>query len=54
MTLGILVGRGKPGLKMEGHDPKEPEQLRKMFIGGLSFETTGDSLREHSEKWAHL
>jgi hypothetical protein len=25
---------------MEGHDPKEPEQLRKLFIGGLSFETT--------------
>ena len=35
----------------EGHDPKEPEQLRKLFIGGLSFETTDDSLREHFEKW---
>ncbi|XP_063128850.1 heterogeneous nuclear ribonucleoprotein A3-like [Rattus norvegicus] len=35
---------------MEGHDPKEPEQLRKLFIGGLSFETTDDSLREHFEK----
>uniref|UniRef100_A0A2K5EDG9 RRM domain-containing protein n=1 Tax=Aotus nancymaae TaxID=37293 RepID=A0A2K5EDG9_AOTNA len=31
------------GLKMEGHDPKEPEQLRKLFIGGLSFETTDDN-----------
>uniref|UniRef100_A0A2K6LUB4 RRM domain-containing protein n=1 Tax=Rhinopithecus bieti TaxID=61621 RepID=A0A2K6LUB4_RHIBE len=29
---------------LEGHDPKEPEQLRKLFIGGLSFETTDDSL----------
>ncbi|CAI9149007.1 unnamed protein product, partial [Rangifer tarandus platyrhynchus] len=28
----------------------EPEQLRKLFIGGLSFETTDDSLREHFEK----
>uniref|UniRef100_A0A8C8VXU6 RRM domain-containing protein n=1 Tax=Peromyscus maniculatus bairdii TaxID=230844 RepID=A0A8C8VXU6_PERMB len=27
----------------EGHDPKEPEQLRKLFIGGLSFETTDDN-----------
>jgi heterogeneous nuclear ribonucleoprotein A1/A3 len=36
---------------MEGHDPKEPEQL---FIGGLSFETTDDSLREHFEKWGTL
>uniref|UniRef100_A0A8C2L9K9 RRM domain-containing protein n=1 Tax=Cricetulus griseus TaxID=10029 RepID=A0A8C2L9K9_CRIGR len=39
---------------MEGHDPKEPEQLRKLFIGGLSFETTDDSLREHFEKWDTL
>ncbi|XP_057584187.1 heterogeneous nuclear ribonucleoprotein A3-like isoform X3 [Hippopotamus amphibius kiboko] len=38
----------------EGHDPKEPEQLRKLFIGGLSFETTDDSLREHFEKWSTL
>ncbi|XP_036171035.1 heterogeneous nuclear ribonucleoprotein A3-like [Myotis myotis] len=36
---------------MEGHDPKEPEQLRKLFIGGLSFETTDDSLREHFKWW---
>ena len=39
---------------MEGHDPKEPEQLRKLFIGGLSFETTDASLREHFEKWGTL
>ncbi|CAD7686121.1 unnamed protein product [Nyctereutes procyonoides] len=38
----------------EGHDPKEPEQLRTLFIGGLSFETTDDSLREHFEKWGTL
>ncbi|XP_030892434.1 heterogeneous nuclear ribonucleoprotein A3-like isoform X2 [Leptonychotes weddellii] len=38
----------------EGHDPKEPEQLRKLFIGDLSFETTDDSLREHFEKWGTL
>ena len=37
-----------------GHDPKEPKQLRKLFIGGLSFETTDDSLREHFEKWGTL
>uniref|UniRef100_A0A8C7B773 RRM domain-containing protein n=1 Tax=Neovison vison TaxID=452646 RepID=A0A8C7B773_NEOVI len=36
------------------HDPKEPEQLRKLFIGGLCFETTDDSLREHFEKWGTL
>uniref|UniRef100_A0A2K6D527 RRM domain-containing protein n=1 Tax=Macaca nemestrina TaxID=9545 RepID=A0A2K6D527_MACNE len=38
----------------EGHDPNEPEQLRKLFIGGLSFETTDDSFREHFEKWGTL
>uniref|UniRef100_A0A8C0KLL7 RRM domain-containing protein n=1 Tax=Canis lupus dingo TaxID=286419 RepID=A0A8C0KLL7_CANLU len=25
----------------------------KPFIGGLSFKTTDDSLREHFEKWGH-
>ncbi|GCC38874.1 hypothetical protein chiPu_0022897, partial [Chiloscyllium punctatum] len=32
----------------------EPEQLRKLFIGGLSFETTDDSLRNHFEQWGRL
>ncbi|NXC06075.1 ROA1 protein, partial [Orthonyx spaldingii] len=34
--------------------PKEPEQLRKLFIGGLSFETTDESLRSHFEQWGTL
>ncbi|KAL0606367.1 Heterogeneous nuclear ribonucleoprotein A1 [Plecturocebus cupreus] len=34
--------------------PKEPKQLRKLFIGGLSFETTGERLRNHSEQWGTL
>ncbi|KAH0510989.1 Heterogeneous nuclear ribonucleoprotein A3 [Microtus ochrogaster] len=46
--------RGKRYRIPKGHDPKEPEQLRKLFIGGLSFETTDDSLREHFEKWGTL
>lgn len=33
---------------------REPEQLRKLFIGGLSFETTDDSLRNHFEQWGTL
>uniref|UniRef100_A0A8D2QMY4 RRM domain-containing protein n=1 Tax=Zosterops lateralis melanops TaxID=1220523 RepID=A0A8D2QMY4_ZOSLA len=32
----------------------EPEQLRKLFIGGLSFETTDESLRSHFEQWGTL
>ncbi|XP_044526443.1 growth hormone-regulated TBC protein 1 isoform X3 [Gracilinanus agilis] len=47
-------GRRRRRRGEEGHDPKEPEQLRKLFIGGLSFETTDDSLREHFEKWGTL
>uniref|UniRef100_H0XUH9 RRM domain-containing protein n=1 Tax=Otolemur garnettii TaxID=30611 RepID=H0XUH9_OTOGA len=39
---------------VNGHDPKEPGQLRKLFIGNLSFETTDDSSREHFEKWGTL
>uniref|UniRef100_A0A3P8V3U3 Heteroous nuclear ribonucleoprotein A3 n=1 Tax=Cynoglossus semilaevis TaxID=244447 RepID=A0A3P8V3U3_CYNSE len=39
---------------MEDHNCKEPEQLRKLFIGGLSFETTEESLRSHFEKWGSL
>ncbi|XP_034028349.1 heterogeneous nuclear ribonucleoprotein A1-like isoform X3 [Thalassophryne amazonica] len=34
--------------------PREPEQLRKLFIGGLSFETTDESLRAHFEEWGSL
>uniref|UniRef100_A0A8C6BIJ6 Heterogeneous nuclear ribonucleoprotein A1 pseudogene 48 n=1 Tax=Monodon monoceros TaxID=40151 RepID=A0A8C6BIJ6_MONMO len=37
--------------RLSGHEsPKEPKQLRKLFIGGLSFETTDDSLRSHCEQ----
>uniref|UniRef100_A0A3Q3J5V1 RRM domain-containing protein n=1 Tax=Monopterus albus TaxID=43700 RepID=A0A3Q3J5V1_MONAL len=35
-------------------EAKEPEQLRKLFIGGLSFETTEESLRAHFEQWGSL
>ncbi|XP_077154052.1 heterogeneous nuclear ribonucleoprotein A1-like [Ranitomeya variabilis] len=38
----------------EAESPEEPEQLRKLFIGGLSFETTTDSLRSHFEQWGTL
>ncbi|KAJ8788593.1 hypothetical protein J1605_005324, partial [Eschrichtius robustus] len=51
---GGMAGLGGSGWEEAGHDPKEPEQLRKLFIGGLSFETTDDSLREHFEKWGTL
>ncbi|XP_073437484.1 heterogeneous nuclear ribonucleoproteins A2/B1 [Dendrobates tinctorius] len=33
---------------------REKEQFRKLFIGGLSFETTEDSLRKYYEQWGKL
>ncbi|XP_040113974.1 heterogeneous nuclear ribonucleoprotein A1-like [Oryx dammah] len=38
----------------KSESPKEPEQLRKLFIRGLSFETTDESLRSHFEQWGTL
>ncbi|XP_054315767.1 heterogeneous nuclear ribonucleoprotein A1-like 3 isoform X1 [Pongo pygmaeus] len=40
--------------KSKSESPKELVQLRKLFIGGLSFETTDESLRSHSEQWGML
>ncbi|XP_059122990.1 LOW QUALITY PROTEIN: heterogeneous nuclear ribonucleoprotein A1-like [Peromyscus eremicus] len=37
----------------KSESPKEPEQLWKLFFGGLSFETT-ESLRSHFEQWGTL
>ncbi|KAL6464738.1 hypothetical protein MHYP_G00270550 [Metynnis hypsauchen] len=47
-----MVGSGS--LQSIPKTPREPEQLRKLFIGGLSFETTDESLRAHFEQWGTL
>ncbi|XP_051939097.1 heterogeneous nuclear ribonucleoprotein A3 isoform X2 [Hippocampus zosterae] len=59
--MQIIKGRGRREEKSrsvvegrEDRDCKEPEQLRKLFIGGLSFETTEESLRAHFEQWGTL
>ena len=33
---------------------KEAEQIRKLFIGGLSFQTTEESLRKYYQQWGEL
>ncbi|KAL6050090.1 hypothetical protein STEG23_036833 [Scotinomys teguina] len=38
----------------KSESPKEAEQLRKLFTGGLSFQTTDESLRSHFEQWGTL
>ena len=37
-------------------DPSDPngEQFRKLFIGGLSFDTDDESLRTHFEEWGDV
>lgn len=34
--------------------PLEPEHFRKLFIGGLSYTTTDDSLKSFFEKWGEI
>ncbi|CAK7314493.1 Heterogeneous nuclear ribonucleoprotein A1 [Vulpes lagopus] len=38
----------------KSESPKEPKQLRKLFIGGLGFQTTDEGLRSHFEQWGVL
>lgn len=33
---------------------EEPEVHRKIFIGGLNYRTTDDTLKEHFEKWGEI
>ena len=35
-------------------DKPESEQYRKLFIGGLSYETTEESLKSYFEKWGEI
>uniref|UniRef100_A0A8C3V299 RRM domain-containing protein n=1 Tax=Catharus ustulatus TaxID=91951 RepID=A0A8C3V299_CATUS len=53
MDFGVSGSLGGPRMHF-WDSPKEPEQLRKLFIGGLSFETTDESLRSHFEQWGTL
>ncbi|CAG5135750.1 unnamed protein product [Candidula unifasciata] len=49
-------GRGGGGggrYSDDGGDPNS-EQFRKLFVGGLSYETTEDSLRAHFEQWGEI
>ncbi|KAK2112530.1 Heteroproteinous nuclear ribonucleoprotein A1, partial [Saguinus oedipus] len=38
----------------KSESPEGPKQLRKLFIGRLSIETSMESLRSHSEQWGRL
>lgn len=36
------------------HFQEEPEVHRKIFIGGLNYRTTDESLKAHFEKWGEI
>ncbi|XP_067584907.1 heterogeneous nuclear ribonucleoprotein A1-like [Pseudorca crassidens] len=46
----VDVSPASTAVVSKSESPKEPEQLRKLCVGGLSFETTDDSLRSHCEQ----
>jgi len=35
-------------------DKSEPEQFRKLFIGGLNYKSTEESLKSHFEQWGEI
>lgn len=37
-----------------GDSNEEPEQFRKLFIGGLDYKTSEDTLKAHFEKWGDI
>ncbi|XP_077816340.1 heterogeneous nuclear ribonucleoprotein A1-like [Macaca mulatta] len=43
-----------PAIMSKSESAKEPQQLRKLFSGGLRFETTDESVRSHFEQWGML
>ncbi|XP_078333367.1 uncharacterized protein LOC111108192 isoform X1 [Crassostrea virginica] len=51
---GGMGGRGRG--RNQGGDPDDPEaeQYRKLFIGGLSYETTDSTLKTYFEKWGTI
>ncbi|KAF4799223.1 Heterogeneous nuclear ribonucleoproteins A2/B1 [Turdus rufiventris] len=58
MRRGSRSSAGRLGLARRGEAEaalrREKEQFRKLFIGGLSFETTEESLRSYYEQWGKL
>jgi heterogeneous nuclear ribonucleoprotein A1/A3 len=38
----------------EKKELEEPEHFRKLFIGGLNYETTNESLKAYFEKWGEI
>jgi len=46
--------QSQPQQNQERQDKPEPEQFRKLFIGGLDYRTTDESLKKHFEQWGQI
>ena len=47
-------GGGRGGRFNDETPDPEGEQFRKLFVGGLSYDTTEDGLRGHFETWGEV
>lgn len=49
------AGNGNGSAQYGGEEEcDEPEQFRKLFIGGLDYKTTEETLRKHFEQWGEI
>lgn len=51
---GANGGNYNTGEEGDGESNEEPEQFRKLFIGGLDYKTSEDTLKAHFEKWGEI
>jgi len=54
MMGGPHMGYNNRGPRYGGEEEADPEQNNKLFIGGLSFETTETSLKAYFSKWGDI
>ena len=53
-SLSSRAAAGNRAEATESAMEREKQQFYKLFIGGLSFETTEESLRNYYEQWGKL
>lgn len=51
---GNQASQGNQGEQQSKSQITEPEHLRKLFIGGLDYKTTDDTLKAHFEQWGEV
>ncbi|KAK3590944.1 hypothetical protein CHS0354_034515 [Potamilus streckersoni] len=51
---GFGGGRGRGRSRRNDDDNPESEKFRKIFIGGLSYETSEETLKEHFGQWGEI